>query len=246
MPAQGSVPTKAVDDQQIYEYYGSEFIGYALMGARFTRRMQIAVPSQRRAQLSQQYWLAKMARKTPITRGSRYSCFSPQLKKTASRSHRAFGPARAGQSRPSRAAIAAIQALIDAATGSTPTVFHPDCDHVSADGTCLDEGTPTPVSDPTPEPDPAGAGIAPPPNCLNGAARTELTGDMPDHYHHMATKYGDWGAQFQTDRRSVWAECGGQCAHVERVPDAPHRASPCGIPRVGTGEQARRGPGCAG
>ena len=32
---------------------------------------------------------------------------------------------------------------------------------------------------------------------MDEAARSYLLESMPDRYHHMATKYGEWGADFQ-------------------------------------------------
>jgi hypothetical protein len=78
-----------------------------------------------------------------------------------------------------------------------PELSYPDCDQVSADGTCLDEGTP-PSSSPLPEPDPAGGGIRPPPNCMDGATAQQLTDSMPVQAHHVATRYGAWYETFQS------------------------------------------------
>jgi len=76
----------------------------------------------------------------------------------------------------------------------------PRCD----DDDCIEPGRPgelglTDVSslEAEPEPDPAGAGIPPRKNCLDSAARDLLEDSMPLQYHHVATKYAEWGDAFQ-------------------------------------------------
>ena len=98
----------------------------------------------------------------------------------------------------------AIAALWEATNRPTdPAAAHPDCDQVNSVGDCMDAGNPGTLTlvdvteEPAPEPDPAGAGIPPLANCMEGGARSLLEDSMPEQYHHMATKYGEWGADFQ-------------------------------------------------
>ncbi|UZN02683.1 AHH domain-containing protein [Cellulomonas sp. S1-8] len=92
-------------------------------------------------------------------------------------------------------------ALLDAPYGPEPPVLDPDCMYSERDEPgCIDEGAPSeePTAAPEPEPDPAGAGIKPPPSCIEDPwVRGKLVESMPDQDHHMATKYGAWRQRFQ-------------------------------------------------
>lgn len=96
---------------------------------------------------------------------------------------------------PSTGTAPLIVALIETADGDPVTILEPECNHLSLDGRCLDEEGPE--SEPDPEPDPSGAGVRPPPNCLDAVGRQQLIDSMDEEAHHMATHYGTWGATFQ-------------------------------------------------
>lgn len=90
-------------------------------------------------------------------------------------------------------------ALLDAPYGPEPPVLDPDCMYSDLDEPgCVDEGAPSEEPTAEPEPEPAGAGIKPPPSCIEDPwVRGLLVESMPEQYHHMATKYGDWAKRFQ-------------------------------------------------
>jgi hypothetical protein len=92
-------------------------------------------------------------------------------------------------------AIDAVETLVAAVTEPAASSPHPDCDHVGLDGSCLDEGSPD-AGTPVPQPDPGGAGVAPPSNCMDRATAQTLIDSMPVQYHHLATQYGLWAADF--------------------------------------------------
>ena len=93
----------------------------------------------------------------------------------------------------SNAASRVIRALVDAVTAVEPPRLEPNCDLIADDGSCADQT----IVQPGPDPAPAESGAnKPPKSCLNDVARKDLIDAMPDQYHHMATKYGDWAAKF--------------------------------------------------
>ena len=109
-----------------------------------------------------------------------------------------------------------VPPLVGAADGSTLTDFFPDCEMIADDGSCID-GDPEP--DPEPEPDPAGGAVEPPRNCLDAVARQSLEDSMPEQGHHMATKYGQFGARFAR----IFARYGLSINAAWNVRMMPHR-----------------------
>lgn len=87
-----------------------------------------------------------------------------------------------------------MPALFDAADGPLLSEFHPECDELALDGSCIDGEV---LVAPEPQPDPAGGAIKPPSNCLDPLARQLLEDSMPVEGHHMATKYGELGEEFR-------------------------------------------------
>lgn len=123
-------------------------------------------------------------------------------------------------------AIDAVETLVAAVTEPESSSPHPDCDHVGLDGSCLDEGSPE-AEAPAPQPDPGGAGVAPPSNCMGRATAQTLIDSMPVQYHHLATQYGTWAADFNDvlARYGLTVEDLGRDWNVIAVPHrGPHPA----------------------
>lgn len=126
--------------------------------------------------------------------------------------------------------LAAATAILVAATATTLDLgtAQPDCEQVNSAGDCLDEGEPgiLTLEDITdePEPEPAGTGIPPRKNCLDDQARRLLEDSMPDQWHHMATRYGEWAQDFQDilDERGVGLSLN-DAVHAWNVHRMPHR-----------------------
>ena len=115
----------------------------------------------------------------------------------------------------------AVDTLIGAIEDPFPADPQPDCDQLAHDGTCLDEGSPN-ENEPAPEPDPGGAGIAPPPNCMDDDTAQVLIDSMPTQYHHLASYFNKWREAFEvvTSRYGLSLE---DTARAWNVVQIPHR-----------------------
>lgn len=118
-------------------------------------------------------------------------------------------------------------ALLDAANGTEPTTLHPDCDALDAVGNCVTTDSPPEATvEPEPQPDPAGAGILPPPNCMDDPTRDSLLAGLPLERHHMATdKTGFWKTEYERIAGAYGLDLGGDWNYDEVKNTLRHRGA---------------------